>query len=258
MPTAAAPRTREPHGSPLLSTLRDVRSRAAEVALETLWPTRCAVCDAPGRPLCDNCRARLPYIDALDACPLCGAPHGRVQCTECNRLMLESAGYDALPVAALASAVTLDAAARRVATTYKDQGEQRLAGEMAALMARYVPPAWLELGPAVTYVPATPAARRRRGFDHGELLARELSWQLGCAFAPLLAPPRRRDQRTLGRAGRVANMEAALRLLPGATPPAALILADDVCTTGATLYACATALARAGAETVFGLTFARA
>ena len=29
---------------------------AAEALAETLWPTRCAVCDAPGEVLCDACR----------------------------------------------------------------------------------------------------------------------------------------------------------------------------------------------------------
>ena len=36
-----------------------------------------------------------------------------------------------------------------------------------------------------------------------------------------------------------------------------LLLVDDVCTTGATLDACAQALKKAGAKAVFGLTLAR-
>jgi orotate phosphoribosyltransferase len=44
------------------------------------------------------------------------------------------------------------------------------------------------------------------------------------------------------------------RLVRGET----VILVDDVCTTGATLAACATALMAAGAAAVWGLTLSRA
>ena len=40
-------------------------------------------------------------------------------------------------------------------------------------------------------MPATAAARRRRGFDHAEHLARELSFIAGLDFAPLLVAARR-------------------------------------------------------------------
>ena len=113
-------------------------ARAAfEVACETLWPTRCAVCDASGDLLCDACAARLPYIDTWRACPRCGAPFGRVQCTECNRIMLAAGNRERLPVERMASALVLTPSARRVVCAYKDQGERRLAAVMARLMARY-------------------------------------------------------------------------------------------------------------------------
>lgn len=231
--------------------------RAFEIVAETLWPTRCAVCDAPGSPLCPSCSRRLPYIDVLKACPRCGAPFGRVQCTECNTVMMAPFGYERPPYDGAASALLLTEEARRIVTVYKDQGERSLARPMAAIMARYVTPEWLQ-GAAVGFVPATPAARRRRGFDHAEHLARELSWMLDAPFAPVLAPPRRRDQRTLSRAGRIDNMRSSLATLPGATVPPCIILVDDVCTTGATLFAASKALRKGGAEQIYAITFARA
>lgn len=51
---------------------------AAEALAETVWPTRCAVCDAPGEPLCEHCRTALRYVDWWRACPRCGAPFGRL------------------------------------------------------------------------------------------------------------------------------------------------------------------------------------
>lgn len=224
---------------------------------ETLWPTRCAVCDRPGTPLCPDCIASLPYIDSLLACPRCGAPFGRVQCTECNRVLLAAFGYEEPPYRQAASPLVLTEKVRRIVTVYKDQGERSLARPMASLMARAAPPPWLD-DDAVAFVPATAAARRRRGFDHAEHLARELSWLLDVDFAPLLATPRRLDQRRLGRAERIQNMREALRVLPGATVPDAVILVDDVCTTGSTLFAATEALKAQGARTIHALTFARA
>lgn len=233
------------------------RSLVIDAVAESLFPTRCAVCDAPGSVLCGQCAGGLPFIDATLACPRCGAPFGRVQCTECSRTLLAPFGYEEPPYNEAVSALVLTEAVRRIVTVYKDQGERRLARPIAAIMARYLPPAWLARQPALTFVPATAAARRRRGFDHGELIARELSFLADCELVPLLAAPTHRDQRKLGRAGRIGNMRASMRVMPGATAPRTVLLVDDVCTTGSTLFAAAEALKAAGARTVFCATFAR-
>ncbi len=247
-----------PSPTSLRPALAKARTLLCEALAETLWPTRCALCDAPGLPLCPTCRRQLPFIDALTACPRCGAPYGLVQCTECTGVMTASAGYDRFPLDAMASAVVLTGRSRRLVTTYKDQGEQRLAHDLAALMAPYIPPSWYQNAPALAYIPATGAARRRRGFDHGALLAQALAQETSLPVAPLLAVPSHRDQRLLTRRERAANASNSLSVVPGASVPSALIIIDDVCTTGSTLYAAATALRHAGADALYGLTFARA
>ena len=141
----------------------------------------------------------------------------------------------------------LTEAVRRIVTVYKDQNERGLARPMAQIMARYLPPRWMGAAPVVTFVPATAAARRRRGFDHAEHLARELSFIAGLDFAPLLVAARSRDQRKLGRTGRIGNMRHSLTALAGASMPAAVIVVDDVCTTGATLFAATEASSGRGA-----------
>ena len=151
---------------------------AAEALAETLWPTRCAVCDAPGEVLCDACRSALPYLDWWRACPVCGAPFGRVQCSECNPVVLGRAGLDGVPYDGCASAVTFGEAPARIVRTYKDQGERRLAEPLACLMARARPPSWRP--EAVAFVPATSAARRRRGFDATDALRRAGAAHVWC------------------------------------------------------------------------------
>lgn len=56
----------------------------------------------------------------------------------------------------------------------------------------------------------------------------------------------------------MGNMEHAVSALPGASAPESILLIDDVCTTGATLFAACDAIREAGGRNVHCLTFARA
>lgn len=230
---------------------------ALEAIAETLWPTRCAVCDVPGEVLCEDCRRSLPYVDWWRACPRCGAPLGRVQCSECNRVMLARFERTEPPFASCASAVVLDGAAGRIVRMYKDHGERRLAGELARAMARIAHPSWIGEAPTLVAVPATGKALRRRGFDHMDEVARELSAILGIAVARPFAPPRSLDQRRLGGRDRIGNMKGRFSVLPGADAPERVLLIDDVYTTGATLFDATDALLAAGTRQVRCLTYAR-
>lgn len=227
---------------------------AKEAALETLWPTRCAICDAPGHLICPACLRALPYLDANRACPVCGAPFGQHQCTECNAAMLKTASREALPVDGMAHVLLADDAARRIVTTYKDANEQRLAADIAILMARCVPPEWRDAH--VVHIPATEDAVRRRGFDHADMLADELANAAGMERGHLFLRPENADQRAFDRRGRMRNMSGRFHLKVERVPEEALLV-DDICTTGATLFAAADCLRAAGAHAVYALTFAK-
>lgn len=234
---------------------RQAARLAATAVAEATWPTRCAVCDLPGAVLCAACESRLSYVDWWRACPVCGAPYGRVQCSECNPVVLGHLGREAFPFAGCASAVMFDDDSGRIVRTFKDGGERRLAWPMARIMARSLPPSW-EFD-AVTYVPASERARRERGFDHGADLGRAVAVQTGCPLRPMLAPPRTKDQRGLSRAERLGNLKGRFSALPRARTGGRVLLVDDVFTTGATLCDATDALVACGC-TVYGLTFARA
>lgn len=228
---------------------------AKDAALETLWPTRCALCDAPGDLLCPRCRRTLLFVDANRACPVCGAPFGQHQCTECNATMLTAAGRDALPLDGMASVLLADDAARRMVTVYKDANERRLAHEMAGLIARYVPPEWHDA--PLTFIPATKDALRRRGFDHAEQLANAVAARTKMPLMHVFARPRNLDQRKFGRRERQRNMSERFSMLPNVQVPQKTVILDDICTTGATLFAAADCLRTNGASKIYGLTFAK-
>ena len=243
-------------------------------ALELAWPTRCVGCDAPGALLCDACRASLPAIDQALACSRCGAPFGALVCTECTDCRERgrdddpsARADDHLPdapsgLAGVACygvlAWPLDAAMR----AYKEASERRVAALLASMCAQTVRASAARLAAfgraeAVTFVPATPRAFARRGYDHMELIARALAGHLGLPLLDALARADGSDQRELGRDERLAVAGEGWRVVADVTG-AHLLLADDVLTTGATLGGAARALLAAGALEVSGVVAARA
>ena len=242
-----------------MGTLSDSAAFLGLALAEAVWPTRCVICDTPGELLCGKCRLSLPYLDQLQACPTCGAPWGRGICCECNRQTLSWRGMERFPLDGCASATMLSTATRRMVTVFKDRGEERMAGVLANIMANTMPPSWYN-GSLLVPIPARKRAQRTRGFDHMQIIVKELSDTTGIPYLRLLEQGQRRDQRELDARQRLENMRGSIKVKPGkrALVPKRVILVDDVFTTGATLFTAADALRRAGAEEVLGLTFIRA
>ena len=258
---AGVPAHRGP--SPLMRGLRPRAlprglARACDTLAETLWTTRCIICDAPGSTLCADCLLRLPYIDRWRACPRCGAPNGILVCTDCNSLMLHEAGRTELPFERCVNAIEHSGPARDIIVGYKDAGERRLARDIARIMGNAVPREWMHPACTVSYVPADRRARLRRSFDHMELIAREFASIAGMPCRNLLLKEGGHDQRGLDRRQRFQNMAHRVHPRPGAEGIGEVLLLDDVHTTGATLFAACDALHAAGVPTVRCATFARA
>jgi predicted amidophosphoribosyltransferase len=150
-------------------------------------------------------------------------------------------------------------AARRAVLGYKERGRRDLAaplgGALAAALPRLPDP---RAGPDGTFylvpAPSRPAAARRRGGPHMLAVARQCAAALAAAgHAAAVAPALRLDGRArdsvgLDAAERAANLRGRLRHVPAGSPPpgVSVVLLDDVITTGATVAACASALATAG------------
>jgi ComF family protein len=227
--------------------LAAVTRRGLLELLAIVAPPACVACREPlvnaEEALCAECRRALPWLRGV-RCPRCGLPRHRA-----NGCPAAAAAYDAAwaPLA-------YDATARALVHALKFRAALPVARVMAAQIAATLPRALAAAG-AVVPVPAQPRRLRRRGFDPARALAAALAPRLG---APLVPALRRRDRGARQtRAGRTARRRATMDLAVRAAVPPAVLLVDDVHTTGATLDACAAALKAAGAGRVVAVTYAR-
>ena len=208
--------------------------------LDLVLPVRCAGCGAPRWSVCQLC------LDALRAQPYLHQP------TPCP------AG---LPL--LAAAAPYDGPVRGLLLAHKERGRLGLVRPLGSALAAAVllvttsPPESRPLREVLLVpVPSAPATVKARGHDHARRLASRAAQQLRQRGVPTRVLPLLRlrrtvaDQAGLSSAERSANLAGALvvgRPLAGLDGLAgvAVVLVDDVVTTGATLTEAARALRHA-------------
>jgi predicted amidophosphoribosyltransferase len=190
--------------------------------MDLVLPRRCVCCGDRSPGLCPPCTASLP------AAPDLAAPPGLAACW--SLLRYEGTGRDV--VAALKFRHHHDALGL-------------LGAAMAELVDRHVD--------VVTWAPTSARRRRRRGFDQAELLASEVAARLGRPCRALLRHSGSGTQTGRGRDERLrgASFECTRHAGHGA-----VLVVDDVRTTGATLCAAGDALVLRGHDEVIGLTLA--
>jgi len=143
----------------------------------------------------------------------------------------------------------------------KYEGDLPLARPLARLLATAITETLDEEQLAETVLVPVPLHRRRekaRGYNQSAKLAQELARLAGLPVTHALERVRETDSQ-VGKTAedRRVNVDGAFRWTGGAAPRRALLV-DDVCTTGATLLACAAALREAGTIPVRAATVARA
>ena len=134
-------------------------------------------------------------------------------------------------------------------------GKRRSVAERLALRMRAQCADVLSRADVVVPVPLHRSRRRMRGFNQAEELARHLGIPCRTALRRVRATP---SQTELPVAQRHRNVRGAFTMARrGDIGGLRVVLVDDVCTTGATLEACAGVLRAAGAADVMAITAAR-
>jgi ComF family protein len=227
--------------------------RIGAAVREAVLPGCCALCNGALLTaaeaevgLCDEC-ARGFCVDDVPRCVKCGKPliSERGVCMACRRLAeagrefafdgafsafhYMGAGVELLQAYKFGKRMILS---RFFARTLVESG--RMAGVSDAV---WVP------------VPPRPGKIKATGWDQMETIARVLERQHGYPVSRCLERLPSRSQKELDGKTRLTNLIGKIRSIK--TPPASVILFDDLRTTGATLSICAETLKAAGTRKVY-------
>ncbi len=206
---------------------------------------------------CPNCWEMSPRIER-PFCPVCGRPHpagvglgtrSNFRCGPCSSATVER------PYRRILGAAIYEDAIESAVKLFKFNDKPRLAGPLGELMADV---AARELDcDAYDYVIPVPLHRvryRERGFNQSLLLAREVLPVLpNAALDGSLRRirPTRVQSRLHSEAERRENVRGAFAVEDGAhLAKKAVLLVDDVVTTGGTVSECASVLRAAGVAVV--------
>jgi ComF family protein len=222
-----------------------------EKVIDFFFPRRCVGCGKMGDLLCPVCTKKLPRL-LPPFCQKCGKPESSgVLCPVCWGQVADIDG--------IRSVCRFEGTVRRAIHELKYRNLKSIAVCLAALMVDYLRDNPIQ-GEVLMPVPLHPRRLRERGYNQSSLLAEKLGELTdlpvldGCLCRLKDSLP---QARTTSVEERRRNVEKAFICRQGKLQEKAVILIDDVCTSGATLESCAAALKAAGAISVWGFTLAR-
>jgi len=235
---------------------------AKNFLLYILFPRTCFCCgkDMPrgdANLLCSDCRKDLTTLDKTLVCLRCGVPlkDGGAHCFNCRGS--KAAKYKC---SFIRSSLKFTPSSRALVHALKYQKYVQVADFFAPFLYKtyLANPEYFEADYIVP-VPIHKSRLKERGFNQSFLLARGLSGLCKIPCRELLIRTKKtKSQTSMGRQERLLNIKEAFACADSAAVKRkAIILIDDVCTTGATLEECAVTLKAAGAREVLAITALR-
>jgi ComF family protein len=207
-------------------------------------PHSCCGCQNIGSLLCHQCKYDI-ISESYALCIGCQVPTwGDNLCEKCRHAWgIESAWCVGVREGSLQALID----------RYKFDSARQAAAICVELLDARLP--LLPSDVAVVPVPTVPTHVRTRGFDHAALMARRFAKARGLRYA---APLRRTGDGTQHFKSRTERLQtAAAGLEAKKAVPERVLLVDDICTTGATLRACAHTLRGVGTQEVYVAIIAR-
>lgn len=217
---------------------------------DLIYPPKCPFCGEildDSIPVCGECMDTIPLIED-ETCECCGKPVEEFSyrlCKECNS---EKRYFEHSFVP-----LVYKDDAKKVILALKHSQHPYYAKALAFLIADKILTS--ESYTQFDYITAVPESIRRqkkRGYNHAELIAKELSKILKVPYIKTLKRLNTsRTQADLGREERKANVRKSYfpgdKTFDGGT----ILLVDDVYTTGATTNYCSKLLHKIGFEKVY-------
>ena len=225
--------------------------------MDVLIPARCLGCpelvDRQGN-LCPTCWKEVTFIDAPQ-CDICGYPFehplsGDAICAGCLQ--------DPPPYKQARSLMAYEGVSRKIILAFKHGDDLHMAPYLARWLSKFIPDDTDFIAP----VPLHWVRLFQRGYNQSALISNALSGLMDFPCTPELLVRTRNTptQGGLTHKKRKENMRSAfsvpnknLTIVKGK----AIVLVDDVLTTGATRLACTRTLKKAGARSVSLVTIAR-
>jgi competence protein ComFC len=203
--------------------------------LDFIFPKYCVNCKKYGDYLCPNCFARVSF-DTKNICTVCGNPsYDGLTHPKCRGRYSASGSF---------TAVVFSPITKKLVYQFK-----------------YRPYLTNLASPVLVSVPITKNREKGRGYNQSEILAKKLAKKFDLKLLNCLVRVKEtRSQVGLNKKERRENISGAFMLNSNpfsSVRNQTIILVDDVLTSGATMSEAAKVLKRAGAKSVWALSFAK-
>lgn len=224
-----------------------------------IFPPFCPICESElkhnERLICEDCYSHITIIES-HFCRKCGAPldEKRKTCKYCKGITFHFSKVRALG--------TFSSPLIEMIHLLKYERKIHIANRLGILLGNlFLSDPELLLTDMILPVPLHRARIRERGYNQSTLLAKRVSSISGkdlCLDA-VIRTKATKSQTKLDHKERVINLKDAFRVvLPEMIKKKAVVVVDDVLTTGTTLDEIAKTLLNSGAHSVYGLILARA